>query len=104
MPDVYAVITEVEPSVVEQVATAMEVSAGDPQQQAMVETYLGDLALPAGARGVLEVGRGGGERAGAGRIGPELATALKAEARRRVEANAFYGHVADTSLTAQKPA
>jgi ubiquinone/menaquinone biosynthesis C-methylase UbiE len=59
MPDVYAVITEVEPAVVEQVATAMEVSAADPQQRAMVETYLADLAMPADAR-VLEVGCGTG--------------------------------------------
>jgi len=230
MPDVYAVITEVEPSVVEQVATAMEVSASDPRQQAMVETYLGDLgrppargswrwvaapARPAGCRrrslpledatfdavvlhrvlthvpgperalgeafrvlrpggrlavfdgdyatitlatgeddplplcvatftsayitdpwvmrrlaalveragfapgrprshGYLQVSepdymlsiadRGADALAAAGRIGPELAAALKAEARRPVEANAFHGHVAYTSLTAQKPA
>ena len=36
-------------------------------------------------------------------IGQELAEALKAEARRRVEQNAFFGHIAYASLTARKP-
>jgi hypothetical protein len=39
-----------------------------------------------------------------GQIGPELAAALKAEARRRVEDGAFFGHIAYASLMAQKPA
>jgi ubiquinone/menaquinone biosynthesis C-methylase UbiE len=39
-----------------------------------------------------------------GRIGPDLAEALKAEARRRADIGAFCGHVAYASLTAQKPA
>jgi hypothetical protein len=33
VPDVYAVITEVDPAVVEEVARAMEVSADDPQHR-----------------------------------------------------------------------
>jgi len=37
------------------------------------------------------------------RIGSELATALKAEARRRVEAGVFFGHIAYASSTARKP-
>jgi cyclopropane fatty-acyl-phospholipid synthase-like methyltransferase len=57
MPDVYAVITEVEPAVVDQVAEAMEVSAADPQQREMVAAYLTDLALADDAR-VLEIGCG----------------------------------------------
>jgi hypothetical protein len=48
--------------------------------------------------------RGADALAAAGRIGPELAAALKAEARRRVEAHSFFGHVAYASLTARKPA
>jgi ubiquinone/menaquinone biosynthesis C-methylase UbiE len=39
-----------------------------------------------------------------GRIGTDLAEALKAEARRRTDIGAFFGHVAYASLTAQKPA
>jgi SAM-dependent methyltransferase len=49
------------------------------------------------------VDRGADILCAAGQIGPELAAALKAEARRRVEAGAFFGHIAYTSLTARKP-
>jgi arsenite methyltransferase len=38
-----------------------------------------------------------------GIIGAETAAALKAEARRRVEAGVFFGHIAYVSLTARKP-
>jgi hypothetical protein len=38
-----------------------------------------------------------------GGIGAETAAALKAEARRRVEAGVFFGHIAYVSLTARKP-
>ena len=59
MPDVYSIITELEPAVVEQLATAMEVSAADPQHQTMVDAYLAELDPPAGAR-VVEIGCGTG--------------------------------------------
>lgn len=59
MPDVYSIITEVEPAVVEQVATAMEVSAADPQHRAMVESYLAELDPQPGTR-VVEIGCGTG--------------------------------------------
>jgi ubiquinone/menaquinone biosynthesis C-methylase UbiE len=59
VPDLYSKITEVAPAVVEQLATAMEVSAADPQHQAMVESYLGDLDLKPGAR-IVEIGCGSG--------------------------------------------
>jgi SAM-dependent methyltransferase len=39
-----------------------------------------------------------------GRIGDDTATALKAEARRRVATGTFFGHIAYGSLVAQKPA
>ena len=39
-----------------------------------------------------------------GRIGPELAEALKAEGRRRAENGTFFGYQAYAALTAQKPA
>jgi hypothetical protein len=47
--------------------------------------------------------RGADALAAVGRIGPGLAAALKAEARRRVAARTFFGHVAYASLTARKP-
>jgi hypothetical protein len=40
------------------------------------------------------VDRGADALAAAGRIGQELTAALKAEARRRVEAHSLFGHVA----------
>jgi hypothetical protein len=36
-------------------------------------------------------------------IGPDLSTALNAEARRRVEAAEFFAHIACTSVIARKP-
>ena len=48
--------------------------------------------------------RGADALVSSGTIGADLAAALKAEARRRVAAHAFYGHVAYASLTARKPA
>ena len=39
-----------------------------------------------------------------GRIGPELAAALKAEARRRAEADGFYGLIVFASAVARRPA
>jgi hypothetical protein len=38
-----------------------------------------------------------------GRIGPELAAAMRGEAHRRVAAGSFFGHVAYASLTARRP-
>ncbi len=37
-----------------------------------------------------------------GRFGDDMAAALKAEARRRVEAGTFFGHIAYVSLAASK--
>jgi ubiquinone/menaquinone biosynthesis C-methylase UbiE len=59
MPDVYSIITSVDPAVVTKVAEAMEVSAADPQHQAMVAAYLNDLDLVDGTR-LLEIGCGTG--------------------------------------------
>jgi len=50
------------------------------------------------------VDRGADALAVAGQIGRELTDALKAEARRRVEQHAFFGHIAYASLLARKPA
>ena len=48
--------------------------------------------------------RGAAALASSGRIGPDLAEALKAEARRRVRAHEFFGHISYTSVIAVKPA
>lgn len=49
------------------------------------------------------VDRGADLLIGAGRIGPELAAALKAEARRRAEVDRFYGVIVFASTVARKP-
>lgn len=59
MPDIYANVTQAPPHVLAGLMAALELRAADPQQRAMLETYLADMALPQGAR-VLEVGCGTG--------------------------------------------
>jgi ubiquinone/menaquinone biosynthesis C-methylase UbiE len=49
------------------------------------------------------VDRGADLLIGSGQIGDELAAALKAEARRRVAAARFFGHIAYASLIARRP-
>jgi ubiquinone/menaquinone biosynthesis C-methylase UbiE len=48
------------------------------------------------------VDRGADILGASGRIGEDLVKALKAEARRRVDAGTFFGHIAYASLTARK--
>ena len=50
------------------------------------------------------VDRGADALVGMGRIGEELAAALKAEARRRFDRGHFFGHIAYGSILARKPA
>lgn len=50
------------------------------------------------------VERGADRLCATGLIGQDLAQALKAEARRRVEIGAFFGHIAYAALIARKPA
>jgi ubiquinone/menaquinone biosynthesis C-methylase UbiE len=59
MPDVYANITTAPGGLVSQIAGVLELRAADPQQKAMRDAYLSELALPAKAR-ALEVGCGTG--------------------------------------------
>ena len=59
MPDVYASIENADEAVQERLADVLELRAADAGQQAMLEDYLADLALPDRAR-VLEVGCGTG--------------------------------------------
>jgi hypothetical protein len=59
MPDVYATIATADEAVQERLAEVLELRAADPQQRAMLETYLEDLAPARGAR-VLDVGCGTG--------------------------------------------
>ena len=48
------------------------------------------------------VDRGADVLAADGRLGPGAAEALKAEARRRVDAGTFFGHIAYASLIARR--
>jgi arsenite methyltransferase len=59
VPDVYSIITELDPTMIERVAMAMEASAADPQHRDMVAAYLADLDVADAAR-VIEVGCGTG--------------------------------------------
>jgi len=59
MPDVYTTITEAAPALLERLMTSLELRAADPQQRAMLDTYLTDAVLPQDAH-VLEIGCGTG--------------------------------------------
>jgi ubiquinone/menaquinone biosynthesis C-methylase UbiE len=59
MADVYASITDADPALVARIAEVLELRAADPQQTAMRQAYLTDIAVPDQAR-VLEVGCGTG--------------------------------------------
>jgi SAM-dependent methyltransferase len=59
MPDVYATIADVDPALQERLAGILELRAADPQQRAMLESYLSEIDFAAGAR-VLEIGCGTG--------------------------------------------
>jgi hypothetical protein len=49
------------------------------------------------------VDRGADVLASRGRISQELALALKAEAKRRIESNVFFGYMAYASMIGRKP-
>jgi ubiquinone/menaquinone biosynthesis C-methylase UbiE len=59
MPDVFATITQAPADILAGIMHVLELRATDPQQQAMLATYLADVAMPPGAR-VLEIGCGTG--------------------------------------------
>ena len=59
MPDVYATIAEVDPLVVRRLGDVLELRAAEPQQQALLRAYLGEVDFPRAAH-VLEVGCGTG--------------------------------------------
>jgi SAM-dependent methyltransferase len=59
MPDLYATICEVDPSVQEHLADILEMRAADPRQREMLESYLSEIDFPTDAR-VLEIGCGTG--------------------------------------------
>jgi ubiquinone/menaquinone biosynthesis C-methylase UbiE len=59
MPDVYAEIAEIDVATQERLAGILELRAADPQQRAMLTSYLAEIELPQGAR-VLEIGCGTG--------------------------------------------
>ena len=59
MPDLYAMITELDLEIQERLAGVLELRAADPQQQAMLRAYISDVEFPRAAR-VLDVGCGTG--------------------------------------------
>jgi ubiquinone/menaquinone biosynthesis C-methylase UbiE len=59
MPDPYATIADIEPSLQARLSDILELRASDPQQQAMLRAYLSEIELPHGAR-ALEIGCGTG--------------------------------------------
>jgi SAM-dependent methyltransferase len=59
MSDVFAHIAEAPPDILEGIMTVLELRAADPQQRAMLATYLTDAAIAPEAR-VLEIGCGTG--------------------------------------------
>ena len=59
MPDPYASIGEADPQLQERLAGVLELRAADPQQRAMLDSYLADISFPHGAQ-VLEIGCGTG--------------------------------------------
>jgi ubiquinone/menaquinone biosynthesis C-methylase UbiE len=62
----------------------------------------GFVAPPEGGYMLTIVDRGADVLAASGQIGPDAAEALKAEARRRVDQGAFFGHIAYAALVAVK--
>jgi SAM-dependent methyltransferase len=70
MADVYATIKEVDPAIQERLAGILELRAADPQQRAMLDSYLSEIDFPRAAR-ALEIGCGTGSvtRVLAGRPG-----------------------------------
>ena len=59
MPDLYATIGEVDPTVQDRLADVLEMRAADARQREMLESYLSEIDFPSDAR-VLEVGCGTG--------------------------------------------
>jgi hypothetical protein len=96
---VWATVAQLDSTVQERLADVLETRGADPRQQDMRRRFLADVEMPAAAD-VLDVGCG----TGVGKVGDELAEALKAEARRRVAAGRFFGHIAYASVVARKRA
>jgi ubiquinone/menaquinone biosynthesis C-methylase UbiE len=59
MADLYATIARVDPTIQERLASILELRAADPQQRAMLESYLSEIDFPCAAR-LLEIGCGTG--------------------------------------------
>src|SRR5262245_15454089 len=88
MPDVYATIADADRATQERLAQILELRAIDPQQRAMLDSYLSEIDLASGTR-VLEAGCGTGavsrvlaSRPGVEVVGVDPSTVFIAEARR----------------------
>jgi ubiquinone/menaquinone biosynthesis C-methylase UbiE len=75
MPDVYAVISQVDAETQERLAAILELRAADPQQRAILDSYVAEIDLPAEAR-VLEIGCGTGPVTRVLAARPEVASAV----------------------------
>ena len=71
--------------------------------EALQSRSYGYTSLPEPSYMFTLIDRGADLLLGAGRIGPEMADALKAEARRRAEVDQFYGLIVFASTVAPKP-
>ena len=95
MPDVYASIESAEEAVQERLADVlMDALVHDRH----LVRRLGTLVRAAG----WEVVRLRSHMVAAGRLGEDAADALEAEARRRVAAGEFFGHIAYASLIGRR--
>jgi SAM-dependent methyltransferase len=88
MPDVYATIAEADRATQERLAEILELRAADPQQRAMLDSYLAEIDLAPTTR-VLEIGCGTGSvsrvvasRPGVEVVGVDPSPVFIAEARR----------------------
>ena len=75
MPDVYAIIDQTDTTTQQVLAGILELRAADPQQRAMLESYLAETELPVNAR-VLEIGCGTGAVTRVLASRPEVAEAV----------------------------
>ena len=96
MPDIYTKVTEASPKILESLMTAWNIECVP--SYGYVETSKPGFMLPSW------VDLGADALVVSGRIGADMAVALKAEARRRVASGEYFGHIAYMSVVARKPA
>jgi hypothetical protein len=108
VPDAYATIADLDVATQERLAAVLELRAACPALLASA----GFEVVSSKSHGYLQVSdpdymltlvdRGADALASWGRIGPDLAASLMAEARRRAEADRFFGFIGFASVIARK--